>query len=945
MPDNDNPSIAGRHGETIGNPMGEVPVKLDIDVQAVNKLNEALKAVKETVTGLATQLERAGEASGMLTGSGTGTTNGHATTGNNSSLTAAPGQGGQGLFGRSRWANLFQGPFSKDVGLAGGAEKLGATFGASSAGSARMLGRGVGAMGLAGFAGGRITTMIDNRVDRNRAYGLAADQVGVRTRILNGWSEGQYERYRSQIVGDKGDVFVDPNALIQFENQTGIGAADTRNAVATGRALSGFDPSVTTQSVLNAYASNFDPRNANRQFMMMGGLSMLGPGGKPRNFQATMGTWSEMFQLDNRFLAKGARLPGSVQRYRMGMAGIAPEMQDMLIEYGMAQSTFREKGGRGRFDPTKEEHRKLAGVDDAFATQFDETERRRMQREESMYQDQNKNYAKLEENTQTMIGHLENIEGMFKDLIGLRTRNRNWLNIGGRVVQGVGSIMTVAGIASGNPILAGAGAAVAAGGTAAAGGDPPENSPGSSSGAPNLNTSSKHDGNIMVPYGYSGNGPGPRISLNELKNKDTFKNMSATMQTRLLAMMRDNPDVGIGTGQRANTAQEFMRRYREVPAGTQGARQWNGRYWKLRGGEAPYAPPGRSMHEIGLAADLVGDIAWMNKNAGKYGLKHFAGVNNEPWHVQPAELPNSRRDYEKGRGGELDTDFGEGEDEGMVVDPVHEAISMLTGGGSTDDFTGMSIQGVLDTYLTRGYSGPTSKSGLPSSRKSIGNTSQDSQSLNLEASAGVVNKTTGDALSATEVARIAKQAGFSGDALIKMVAIAKGESRFDPDVHGDVNLANSKWGNSIGLWQVRSLKAEEGKGTWRDASRLEDPYFNARAAYNISSGGKNLTPWTVYNKGIYKKYMGEATQAVQSMGGDPDLRDRPVNYSRTNKMRMPVTVSAGGGSGPVTHQYQIDFSPVFKFEGSADTQNLQKVAREAASYLREQTEIALKRSE
>ena len=34
---------------------------------------------------------------------------------------------------------------------------------------------------------------------------------------------------------------------------------------------------------------------------------------------------------------------------------------------------------------------------------------------------------------------------------------------------------------------------------------------------------------------------------------------------------------------------------------------------------------------------------WMHVHCGKYGLRHFQYVNNEPWHVQPAEISTSRK--------------------------------------------------------------------------------------------------------------------------------------------------------------------------------------------------------------------------------------------------------------------------------------------------------------
>lgn len=57
------------------------------------------------------------------------------------------------------------------------------------------------------------------------------------------------------------------------------------------------------------------------------------------------------------------------------------------------------------------------------------------------------------------------------------------------------------------------------------------------------------------------------------------------------------------------------------------------------------APPGKSWHEVGMAVDLTGPAVnngWLEENAARYGLKTFATVNNEPWHVQPIEVPNAR---------------------------------------------------------------------------------------------------------------------------------------------------------------------------------------------------------------------------------------------------------------------------------------------------------------
>lgn len=86
-------------------------------------------------------------------------------------------------------------------------------------------------------------------------------------------------------------------------------------------------------------------------------------------------------------------------------------------------------------------------------------------------------------------------------------------------------------------------------------------------------------------------------------------------------------------------------------------------------------------------------------------------------------------------------------------------------------------------------------------------------------------------------------------------AIAMAESGLRTDAMGDTGIQTSVWGPSVGLWQVRSLKADRGTGRTRDASRLTDPAFNARAMYEISAGGTNWRPWSVFTSGKYRDYL------------------------------------------------------------------------------------------
>ena len=109
-------------------------------------------------------------------------------------------------------------------------------------------------------------------------------------------------------------------------------------------------------------------------------------------------------------------------------------------------------------------------------------------------------------------------------------------------------------------------------------------------------------------------------------------------------------------------------------------------------------------------------------------------------------------------------------------------------------------------------------------------------------------------LTPAQVYSLAQEAGLGRMEAAMATAIAGAESGFRTDAMGDTTIQTGTWGPSVGLWQVRSLKAQFGTGGVRDASRLTDPKFNAASMVAISGGGKNWKPWSTYTSGAYKKY-------------------------------------------------------------------------------------------
>jgi hypothetical protein len=125
-------------------------------------------------------------------------------------------------------------------------------------------------------------------------------------------------------------------------------------------------------------------------------------------------------------------------------------------------------------------------------------------------------------------------------------------------------------------------------------------------------------------------------------------------------------------------------------------------------------------------------------------------------------------------------------------------------------------------------------------------------------------------LTQAQVYALARGAGLGMLPAAVATAVAQAESGLRTDAPGDQALAGQvapngqHWGPSFGLWQIRSIQEENGKGTTRDASRLTDPAFNARSMAQISGMGQNFGAWTTFTNGAYKNFLGSAKTAGAS---------------------------------------------------------------------------------
>ena len=452
---------------------------------------------------------------------------------------------------------------------------------------------------------------MNQRMDNNYDRSISADKLGVYYQQQQGISQMQYMGMRQDMTGQRlgyGGI----STLLSMQAQTGLSAQGNAAGIAGMRALSGY--SISTEQFAQQAATLAGPAANNRLTMMLG-TGMYGLGGKQKSMDKVMQQIVQRTGLTNEGRLAGARQAGSNTRAMLMASGVPEDMIDQVLDYANSNVQYQKKTGKTTmYDPSKKSDRQIMGIEKNVATQAEETARVKENRDENFYKSQADNMAQFEKNTQNVTKALGALEEKLKGLVGANISSRGSI---GRKLGGAALIAA-------SPFMGLAGIPVAALGASLLG-DPV--------------TGDKTKG-ATIPLK---NG---QIPLADLVNSPEFSPLNASFKNRLLKMFEDNPNVGLADGHRSEADQKslFLSRYTESEDGDV---SWNGKRYRHVSG-APVAPPGTSMHELGLAADLSGDLDWVEKNAAKYGLKSFGGSHGEPWHVQPAELPKTRAEYQAG---------------------------------------------------------------------------------------------------------------------------------------------------------------------------------------------------------------------------------------------------------------------------------------------------------
>jgi len=138
-------------------------------------------------------------------------------------------------------------------------------------------------------------------------------------------------------------------------------------------------------------------------------------------------------------------------------------------------------------------------------------------------------------------------------------------------------------------------------------------------------------------------------------------------------------------------------------------------------------------------------------------------------------------------------------------------------------------------------------------------------------------------LTQQQIEELAAQAGPGDTATAAAIAMAESGGRTD---------AVGDQGTSFGLWQIH-LPAHP------DVSQgcAEDPQCAARAARAISNGWSNFHPWTTFQNGAYRQYLGGSVATLANVQVRQSLAGQSVVGTRITSPWFPGTWEVTQGYG------------------------------------------------
>jgi hypothetical protein len=249
------------------------------------------------------------------------------------------------------------------------------------------------------------------------------------------------------------------------------------------------------------------------------------------------------------------------------------------------------------------------------------------------------------------------------------------------------------------------------------------------------------------------------------------------------------------------------------------------------------AKPGSSNHEYGAALDLNVKGGWkgavgqyVHQVAAKHGL--FFPMSYEPWHIEAIGLNRKTIGHFHDDSHDPDSYSDPPVNDEPQVDPVQQSMNTM--------LRALGVPGIPDAVAA----GQEKAGGAVAGGAAAG------------AATGVGG-----------VIGTLYNAGFRGQKLVEAYAISKAESGHRADAfNGNADTGDKSYGwfqiNMLGNLGPARLQ-QYGLGS---NEALFDPATNARVAYQMSGGGSNWRPWSVWKKGSYRKFMAEGESAARNAG-------------------------------------------------------------------------------